>query len=92
MFWYFLLDFLCGKGTGSRPQDSIMTLDIILRHMPSLQFESIGRGAFFPQNTGGIGLGDGVELRFGFYQSVRHSEWKTVLVNVDGESNFCSIM
>ena len=66
-----------------------MTMDILLHHIPSIQFEAIGRGAFFPQNTEGIPIGDGVELRFGFYQSVRHSEWNTVLVNVDGLFLIC---
>ena len=66
-----------------------MTLDVILRHVPSFQFEAIGKGSFFPPNAKSVGLGDGVELRFGFSQSVRHSEWNTVLVNVDGEKIMC---
>ena len=62
-----------------------MTLDIILRHIPSFEFESVGKGIFCPPNNRCFDLGDGIELRFGFYQSVRHSEWQTVLVNVDGK-------
>jgi hypothetical protein len=62
-----------------------MSLDIILRHIPSFQFESVGKGIFCPPNSRSVDLGDGIELRFGFYQSVRHSEWQTVLVNVDGK-------
>ena len=74
-----------GKGAGTRPQDTLMTLDIVLRHIPSFEFEAVGRGVFCPPNSRSVDLGDGIELRFGFYQSVRHSEWQTVLVNVDGK-------
>ena len=62
-----------------------MTLNSILRHIPSFEFESVGKGKYFPPNSRSVDLGDGIVLRFGFRQSVRHSEWKTVLVNVDGE-------
>ena len=30
-------------------------------------------------------LGEGCEGKFGFYSSIQHSEWKAMLVNIDGE-------
>ena len=29
--------------------------------------------------------GRGGEMKFGFYSSIQHSEWKAMLVNIDGE-------
>lgn len=81
---FLLIDFLFGKGACTRPRDALATLDIILRHIPSFEFEYVVNGIFCPPTCRAVDLGDGIELRFGFYQSVRHSEWKTVLVNVDG--------
>ena len=40
---------------------------------------------FFPFYGQGRPLGEGGEVKFGFYSSIQHSEWKAVLVNIDGE-------
>lgn len=37
-------------------------------------------------NGHGRPIGEGCEVQFGFYQSVRPSEWKVMLVNIDGKS------
>ena len=51
--------------------------------MPSNLFTSIGR-AFFPMDGQGRSIGEGCEVKFGFYQSARPSQWKVMLVNIDG--------
>ena len=40
---------------------------------------------FFPFYSQGRPLGEGGEMKFGFYSSIQHSEWKAMLVNIDGE-------
>ena len=81
-----LTDYLNGKGNGKVPQDAIQALDIIMRQMPSLHFMPVGR-SFFPLDGFSCPLGEGWEVRFGFYSSVRHSEWKVPLLNIDGKLN-----
>ena len=52
--------------------------------MPSMYYTPVGR-SFFPFDGQGRPLGEGCEVKFGFYSSIRHSEWKAMLVNIDGE-------
>jgi len=66
------------------PQDAVQALDIVMREMPSCYYTPVGR-SFFPFDGQGRPLGEGCEVRFGFYSSVRHSEWKAMLVNIDGK-------
>ena len=66
------------------PQDAVQALDIVMRQMPSMCFTPVGR-SFFPFDAPGRPLGEGCEVQFGFYSSIRHSEWKAMLVNIDGE-------
>jgi len=73
-----------GKQNGKNAQDAVQGLDIVMRQIPSYQFTPVGR-SFFPLNGHGRPLGEGCEVQFGFYQSIRHSEWKAMLVNIDGE-------
>ena len=49
----------------------------------------IGRSFFTPPDGRHADLGGGCEVWTGFYQSIRPSQWKTMLVNVDGEFTFC---
>ena len=69
------------------PQDAVQALDSIMREMPSFCFTPVGR-SFFPFDCQGRPLGEGCEVRFGFYLSVRHSEWKAMLVNIDGKQDY----
>ena len=78
-----LNDFLSGKQNGKTVQDAVQALDIVLRQMPSNHFTPIGR-TFFPIDSQGRPIGEGCEVKFGFYQSVRPSQWKVMLVNIDG--------
>ena len=74
-----------GKQNGKMAQDAVQALDIVMRQIPSFRFTPVGR-AFFPMDGyRSQPLGEGCEVQFGFYQSVRHSEWKAMLVNIDGE-------
>ena len=66
------------------PQDAVQALDIVMRQMPSLHYTPVGR-SFFPFDGRGRPLGEGCEVQFGFYSSIRHSEWKVMLLNIDGE-------
>ena len=66
------------------PQDAVQALDIVMREMPSHCYTPVGR-SFFPFDGQGRPLGEGCEVQFGFYSSVRHSEWKAMLLNIDGK-------
>jgi len=77
---------LSGKQSGKIPQDAVRALDIVMREMPSLHYTPVGR-SFFPFNSQGRPLGEGCEVQFGFYSSVKHSEWKAMLVNIDGKQD-----
>ena len=81
-----LKNFLSGKQNGKVPQDAVQALDIVMREMPSHYYTPVGR-SFFPFDCQGRPLGEGCEVQFGFYSSVRHSEWKAMLVNIDGKQD-----
>jgi len=57
-----------------------------MREKPSFYFTPVGR-SFFPFDCQGRPLGEGCEVQFGFYSSVTHSEWKVMLVNIDGKQD-----
>ncbi|KAK3722082.1 hypothetical protein QZH41_019832 [Actinostola sp. cb2023] len=78
-----LNQFLDGKR--KMVPEAVQALDIVLRQIPSLHFTPVGR-SFFPTNSRGFDLGGGCEVRSGFYQSIRPSQWKTMLVNIDVSS------
>ena len=80
-----LKKFLEGQQNGKTAQDAVQALDIVMRQIPSNQFTPVGR-SFFPFNGRGRPLGEGCEVQFGFYQSIRPSQWKAMLVNIDGKS------
>ena len=75
---------LSGKQSGEIPQDAVRALDIVMREMPSLHYTPIER-SFFPFDGPGRLLDERCEVQVGFYSSVRHSEWKAMLVNIDGK-------
>ncbi|XP_022799706.1 protein argonaute-2-like, partial [Stylophora pistillata] len=77
-----LNNFLSGKQNGKIPQDAVQALDIVVRQMLSMSYTPVGR-SFFPFDGQGRPLGEGCEVKFGFYSSIRHSEWKAMLVNID---------
>ena len=77
-----------GKQNGKMAQDAVQALDIVMRQIPSFQFTPVGRSFFPMDGYGSRPLGEGCEVQFGFYQSIRHSEWKAMLVNIDGEFFF----
>ena len=79
-----LNNFLSGKQNDEIPQDAVQALDIVVRQMPSMYYTPVGR-SFFPFGSRGRPLGEGCEVKFGFHSSIQHSEWKAMLVNIDGE-------
>ena len=81
-----LNNFLSGEKNGKVFQDAVQALDVIMREMPSHYYTPVGR-SFFPFDGQGRPLGEGCEVQFGFYSSVRHSEWKAMLVNIDGKQD-----
>ena len=79
-----LNNLLSGKQNGKIPQDAVQALDIVLPQMPSIRYTPVGR-SFFTFDGQGRLLGEGCDGKFGFYSSIQHSEWKAMLVNIDGE-------
>ena len=84
-----LFRFLNGelRNGGKLPQESIQALDVALRQQPNLCYLPVGRSFFPPPGTHypPADLGGGCEVWFGYHQSVRPSQWKTLLVNIDGK-------
>ncbi|CCD73272.1 Protein argonaute-1 [Caenorhabditis elegans] len=72
------------------PHEAVQSIDVILRHLPSLKYTPVGRSFFTPPGVMKPGmqmhqeskLGGGREVWFGFHQSVRPSQWKMML-NID---------
>ena len=79
-----LINFLSGKQNGKIPRDAVQALDIVVRQMPSMHYTPVGRSVF-AFDVQGRPLGEGCEVKLDFYSSIRHSEWKAMLVNIDGE-------
>ena len=75
---------MSGEQNGKIPQNAVQALDIVVRQMPSMYYTPVGR-SFFAFDCQGRPLGEGCEVKFGFYSSICHSEWKAMLVNIDGE-------
>ena len=80
-----LRKFLTGQQNGKSAQDAVQALDIVMREMPSHHFTPVGRSFFPLDGYGSKYLGEGCEVQFGFYQSMRPSQWKVMLVNIDGK-------
>ncbi|KAL5969320.1 Protein argonaute-2 [Taenia solium] len=77
-----LKDALSGKSKRI-PADALISLDVIMRHLPSMSYTPVGRSFFqTPERGYDNPLGGGREVWFGFHQSVRPSQWKMML-NID---------
>ncbi|XP_014671419.1 PREDICTED: protein argonaute-2-like isoform X2 [Priapulus caudatus] len=65
------------------PYDAIQALDVVMRQLPSMRYTPVGRSYFSPPSSNdNNSLGGGRDVWFGFYQSVRPSQWKMML-NID---------
>ncbi|RLN81527.1 hypothetical protein BBO99_00003659, partial [Phytophthora kernoviae] len=62
------------------PYDALQALDVALRHTASQRFTAVGRNLF--HGNGAKSLGEGAELWFGYFQSIRATQNKLV-VNLD---------
>lgn len=51
-----------------------MVLDVLIRHMPSILYSTVGRSFFTPQ--GSRPLPNGAEVWQGYYQSARPTQGK----------------
>src|SRR5687768_4281439 len=71
--------FLDGR-LADTPHDSIMALDILLRHRPSLTYTTIGRCFYTPDSAASIA--NGAQLWQGFHQSIRPTRGQ-MLINLD---------
>ncbi|XP_064651875.1 protein argonaute-2-like isoform X9 [Lineus longissimus] len=78
---YALEEALDGK-LQEIPNDAILALDVVMRHLPSMKYTPVGRSFFSPPEGYDHPLGGGREVWFGFHQSVRPSHWKMML-NID---------
>ena len=85
-----LMDFLHGRLSSNQasPREGLRSLDIILRQQPSLHYMAVGHSFYPPPGelNKPLPLGGGCEAWFGMYQAVRPSQWKVLLVNIDGQS------
>lgn len=78
---YDLEEALEGR-TRNIPFDAIQALDVVMRHLPSMNYTPVGRSFFSSPEGYYHPLGGGREVWFGFHQSVRPSQWKMML-NID---------
>ncbi len=78
---HHLEEFLEGRSRRI-PTDSILALDVLMRHLPSMVYIPVGRSFFSPPDDCRNPLGGGREVWFGFHQSVKPSQWKMML-NID---------
>ncbi|TYZ64147.1 hypothetical protein PybrP1_004440 [[Pythium] brassicae (nom. inval.)] len=62
------------------PYDALQALDIALRHTASSRFVVVGRNLFSP--SGKKAIGEGADVWFGYFQSLRATQSKLVL-NLD---------
>lgn len=77
------LHFFYDGQTSSVPQETIMALETILRHGPCLRFTPVGRSFFYPPNVDSMHpLGGGLEIWFGYHQSIRIGQWGP-MVNIN---------
>lgn len=71
------------RKTTSVPQDAIMAVETILRNGNCLRFTPVYRSFYYPPDPQNLTpFGGGLEIWFGFHQSVRICEWKPT-VNLD---------
>ncbi|CAO3587060.1 unnamed protein product [Absidia cylindrospora] len=76
-----LQHFLDGKSSiTNNCLTAIMVLDVLIRHVPSMQYSTVGRSFFTPQDK--RPLPNGAEVWQGFYQSARPTQGK-MMINVD---------
>nr|CAD7588201.1 unnamed protein product [Timema genevievae] len=59
-----------------------MAVDVIIRHFASMTYTPVGRSFFSAPGHSTNPLGGGREVWFGFHQSVKPCQWKTLL-NID---------
>ncbi|KAI7870721.1 Piwi domain-containing protein [Spinellus fusiger] len=59
---------------------AIMVLDVLIRHMPTMMYSTVGRSFFTPQDS--RPLPNGAEVWQGFYQSARPTAGK-MMINID---------
>ncbi|EEB20479.1 eukaryotic translation initiation factor 2C, putative [Pediculus humanus corporis] len=78
----FALEEALEGRTRQIPFDTILALDVVMRHLPSMTYTPVGRSFFSSPDGYYHPLGGGREVWFGFHQSVRPSQWKMML-NID---------
>ncbi|KAG7389010.1 Protein argonaute 10 [Phytophthora pseudosyringae] len=74
------LDELFAGRLNYTPYDALQALDVALRHSASQRFTVVGRNLF--SGNGAKSLGEGSELWFGYFQSLRATQNRLV-VNLD---------
>ena len=61
------------------PFETIQSLDVVLRHLPSMKYMPVGRSFFPPPEGHRQPLESGHEFWCGFHESVRPSQGKMML-------------
>ena len=67
------------------PLNAMTSLDVVLRHLPSMNYIPVGRSLFSTPEGQTYPLGGGREVWSGYYQTVKLAQWKALL-NVDVSS------
>lgn len=73
---------LNGKGYGDVPQETIVAIDVVIRHFPSLRYVVAGRSIYPPGQGGQHPLGSVLELWKGAYTSARAAQG-SLMLNID---------
>ncbi|XP_026819292.1 protein argonaute-2-like [Rhopalosiphum maidis] len=79
---FFALEEALEGHTRQIPYNTILALEVVMKHLPSMTYTSVGRSFFSPPDGNSHLLGDDKEVWHGFYQSVKPSQWKMML-NID---------
>lgn len=74
------LEEFCDGRLNYMPQDALQALDVAMRHSASARFTIVGRNQF--SGHGARDIGEGADLWFGYFQSMRATQSRLV-VNLD---------
>lgn len=80
-----LLEYARGGSSCDIPQQAVLALDIVMRHLPSMQFTPVGRSFFPEQGPRTLDIGGGCELWLGYYTSIRVG-WKQPRIIIDASN------
>ncbi|TPX32738.1 hypothetical protein SmJEL517_g04218 [Synchytrium microbalum] len=72
-------------GSGPQPElprNAIQVLEILIRHVPALLFNTVGRSSYYLKESVGSSIRDGLFVHLGWFQSIRPG-FTQLLLNLD---------